>query len=286
MYSKMQKNLKFKLDGMTISASVEEPVYSSNITRPTPIKTLHYHVIYELLIMGDEPLTFFSENSSKAYKNCILCIPPFLKHSTTRKMGLRILFTFDKENKNSDFAAFMNSFTHATEPFVLEYCEELSFYIARLSELFNYDTPLTNEICISILKLIFYTIYTKSNIPPLTRRKKEVFSTNESYLSHIDGIINNEYVENVTLKKVADSLGLSTKQTSRIIKKNYQKTLSQLICEKRLSVATALLLTSNKTISEIVDLVNFSSESYFCRVFKLTHGCTPLKYKKMNLKNN
>ncbi len=284
MNLKIQKNLKFKLDGLTISASVEEPVYSSDTSKLTPIKSLHYHVIYELLIMGNEPLTFFSENGIKTYKNCILCIPPFLKHSTSRKMGLRILFTFDKDNKNGDFSAFMNSFTHETEPFVLEYCDELSFYIAQLSELFNYDTSITNEICISILKLIFYTIYTKSNIPPLSKRKKEVLSTNESYLSHIDGIINNEYIENVTLKKVADSLGLSTKQTSRIIKKNYQKSLSQLICEKRLSVATALLMTSNKTISEIVDLVNFSSESYFCRVFKSTYGSTPLKYKKMNLK--
>lgn len=54
--------------------------------------------------------------------------------------------------------------------------------------------------------------------------------------------------------------------------------------EKRLSVATELLLRSDKTIQEIVEYVNFPSERYFYSQFKKAFNCTPYKYKKLKTK--
>jgi len=112
--------------------------------------------------------------------------------------------------------------------------------------------------------------------------KKKSYTTNESYLVKIDDAIN-EFRKDITLRSLADVLHLSTKQTSRIILKNYNKKLSELISEKRLSVAAELLIRSDKTVTEIIEYVNFNSEKYFYSQFKKKFGCTPLKYKKLNV---
>ncbi len=282
MLLKLQKNLKFKIDGFGVSASVEEPVFSDAEPTNTLLKNLHYHVIYELFIMEDEPLTVYTEEGTSVYKNCIVCIPPFLKHRTIRQSGMRILFTFDKNNTNSDFAKFMHSFFSVQNPITFKANEALMFYTSQLTSLFGQEASLANEIAISLLKLIFYNIFSDNYEFKKSTSKNEVLATNESYLSRIDGMINN-FSGDVNLQSVARLLGLSTKQTSRIIKKNYKKTLSQLVCEKRLSVAAELLLRSDKTILEIVEYVNFPSESYFYHKFKEFFGSTPLKYKNQHL---
>ena len=84
---------------------------------------------------------------------------------------------------------------------------------------------------------------------------------------------------------MADKLGLSTRQTSRVIMKYYNSTLSELVTNQRLNVARHMLLSGEHSVSEIVEAVNFSSESYFYQQFKKKYGTTPRKYVKANRKN-
>lgn len=278
MNSKLHKNLKFKLDGLTISANIEEPVFTETEPNNTLIQNFHYHVIYELFIMDEKPLTVYTQDGTSVYKSCIVCIPPFFKHRTYRQSGLRILFTFDKNTTNNDFSKFMSSFFSEQKPVIIKTNKSLFFYASQLSSLFSIESSLVNEIAVSLLKLIFYHLFSDNHELKKSINKKEILTTNESYLPSIDNMIN-DFSNNINLQAVADALGLSTKQTSRIIKKNYKKTLSQLICEKRLSVAAELLLKSDKTVTEIVEYINFPSESYFYHKFKEFFGYTPLKYK-------
>lgn len=278
---KLQKNLKFKIDGFELSVSVEEPVFRNASPPKALIKNLHFHPTYELFIIGDEPLTMHVEEDSSVYKNCIVCIPPFLRHKTIRHSGMRLLFSFDKRNANNDFSRFMNTAFSAQKPTVFKLSQEILFYASQLSPLFHSDTSLDNEIANSLMKLIFYNIFV-SNCPlKKPASKNEILATNESYLSRIDSAIN-DFSSDMTLQNVADLLCFSTKHTSRIIKKNYKKTFSQLKCEKRLFVAAELLVQSDKTILEIVAYINFPSESYFYRKFKEFFSCTPLEYKKQH----
>ena len=279
---RISKNLKFKIDDLGVNAIVEEPVsFVSDID--SEIKNLHYHVMYELFFVDDNKLTLYKEDGVLTFKNCLVCIPPFFKHRTIRKSGQRILFSFDKTQKHScEFSQFMDVFFSNKEPFKIDVNDSLLFYCRELKSLFNSDINLINEIAVSVLKLIFYNIYAINVDSDSAIYKKKSYTTNESYLVKIDDAIN-EFRKDITLRSLADVLHLSTKQTSRIILKNYNKKLSELISEKRLSVAAELLTRSDKTVTEIIEYVNFNSEKYFYSQFKKKFGCTPLKYKKLNL---
>lgn len=279
---RISKNLKFKIEDLSINATIEEPI--SIINDPDlQIKNLHYHVMYELFFVEDSPLTLYKDDGTLTFQNCLVCIPPFFKHRTTRQSGQRILFSFDKTQKHSGkFSTFMNEFFLNKEPFRIAASESILLYCRELNSLFRSDINLVNEIAISVLKLIFYNIYISNANTDEISYPKRAYTTNESYLVKIDDAIN-DFKKDITLKTLADSLHLSTKQTSRIILKNYNKKLSELISEKRLYVAAELLVRSNKTVTEIIEYVNFNTEKYFYSQFKKKFGCTPLKYKKSNI---
>lgn len=271
------RDFRFKMDFLNMSVSIEEPslIYES---KTHPVKNMHYHGMYELFFIKDNALLLHTDEGVFEYKNCLLLVPPFFKHMTEKAHGQRILFSFDKSEKSKgEFARFMKSFFSPQTPFSFLPDSKIYFYESELSSLLHSKSPLTDEIIISHLKTIFYSIYTtfsKTKLPPSR--------LNESYAVKIDNLLS-KFQSDINLQSVADVLCLSRKQASRIIRKNYKKTLSELLCEKRLAAAAELLERSDKTISEIVEFVNFPSESYFYAQFKKAYGCTPLKYKKQNI---
>lgn len=270
---RISKNLKFKIGNVGFTATLEKPILLEE-SNPTDLKNLHYHVMYELFSVGDDPIIIHTAEGVSEHKNCFICIPPFCKHRTIRKAGFRILFSYDKTGTNPvEFQQFMDSFFSGTDPFEIPTSPMLIQLQKEFEEICDFTDALDHEAETAMMKLMFYNIYKLHS-----SEKKHTYIANESYLVKIDDIIN-AFQQDITLQSLADSLHLSTKQTSRILQKNYKKKLSEILIEKRLSVAAELLLRSNKTILEIVEYVNFPSERYFYSQFKKAFGCTPHKYR-------
>ena len=268
---------RFKMSDVYFDVSIEDSS-KSIIKKDTNIKNIHYHAVYELFFANEYPVSLHTSDNVYEYHNCILCVPPFFKHCTKRDGGCRILFSFHKTKKNSgDFSSFMEGFFSPDKPFTLSPDKAVYFYATELLNLFPGENFMTEEIAVSLLKMIFFGIYESQS-----QKESNEKSIHESYIVKIDNILTN-FSRDINLSTVAKKLCLSTKQASRIIKKHYKKTLSQLLCEKRLAFATQMLLEDNKSIFQIVEEVNFPSESYFYAQFKKAYGCTPLQYKKSNL---
>ncbi len=273
------KNYKFKLDGVAITADIDGSFTDFSFsTAPDIVSYIeyrHYHVAYELFLIEEEPTTILSDSISEEYRNCILIIPPKYDHLSFRKKDYRMLFSFSSEkNKKSGFADFLRELEASSAPTKLIIDEKITTYMHELSRLLSSYDPISEEITATLLKLIFYKMYTLNAHRP----ENKPLSKNESYILQIDNIINS-FEKHIDLGTVASALHLSKKQASRIIAKAYNKPLSQLLTEKRLDAASLLLLHTDKTVSEIVEEVGFPSESYFYSTFKKAYGCTPNKYK-------
>ena len=274
------KQYKFKMYNVLITVDIDNTFYNifnyrESVDSLSYIKFKHYHMAHELFFIGNSPLMFFTDSDAFEYKNCILSIPPKFNHLSFRKKDYRILFSFTcDENDKGQFANFLKALSESNAPIKLATDKLIMSYMSELFELILHKNS-SEEIVISLFKLIFHKIYTLN----ANRTSDAILSTSESYILKIDKIIN-DFQNDINLQTVADELHLSTKQASRIITKTYKKPLSALLTEKRLAVASALLLHTDKTISEIVEYINFPSESYFYQQFKKAYGCTPYKYKK------
>ncbi len=274
---RISKIFKFKFDNVRLNAVIEKPVTMPKSAK-TDLKDLHYHIMYEFFPIYDESVIIHTEKSTTEYKNCFVCIPPFCRHRTIKNSGFRILFSYDKTGTNpKKFQKFMDLFFSKNEPFEIPATKTLVHLQKELDNTLDFANSLSAEAATAILKLMFYNIY-KLNVS----NENDTYMANESYLVKIDDTIN-DFQKDITLQSLADALHLSTRQTSRILQKNYKKKLSEILIEKRLSVAAELLLRSDKTIHEIVEYVNFPSERYFYTQFKKAFGCTPRKYRILNI---
>ena len=246
-----------------------------------PVKSMHCHAIHELFFVKDKALVVLTEDAPLEFKNCVVCIPPLFMHNSIRCDDLRMLFSYKiNAKKTSGFAAFLDSLFSARSPISANIDDSIGVCFAQLKNLAEGADKLSKEIVTSVLKMIFYNIYCCN----AAVMKNGSMDARESYLITIDDILNN-YQNDFSLKMMAGALNLSTKQTSRIIRKNYKSTLAELVTAKRLRVACTLLTDSNMAVADIVEHIHFASPSYFYHQFKKAYGCTPLQYRKSSRKN-
>lgn len=88
--------------------------------------------------------------------------------------------------------------------------------------------------------------------------------------------------ETITLENLADTLGLSTRQTERFLKEYYGKTFRQKKAESKMSVAKMLLLEQNHPVSEVAEKLGYSSVQHFSGAFARYYGCSPRQFQKDN----
>ena len=273
----------FKLDGVKLRAEIDTTLSAavwSTLVDPLPKKLLHYHPMHELFFVFDEPLSVTTTSGVREFRNTVVCIPPFTEHYSLRENDYRFLFSFDTESAGgSRFAEFLKESFAKEDVFSL--CElggEVKTYLEELCRVTaDEQSSLSRELASSLLKLIFYHVWSEREEKPTPAAR------HESYLVTIEQIVS-EYSHNpeadIDLAFVAEALHLSTKQTSRIIHKYFKKPFSALKLDKRLEYARYLIVTSDMQIAEIAAKAGFTSENYFYSTFKKKFGKTPLAYRK------
>lgn len=77
-------------------------------------------------------------------------------------------------------------------------------------------------------------------------------------------------------------LCLTPNYLNELVKKETGITAKEVINNKILSESKQLLLYTSKPVSEIADILNFETPSYFVRFFRKHSNQTPLQYRKTN----
>ena len=252
--------------------------FDSGDVKPTSTKNLHQHAYTEFFFCI-EPLEIMTPTTSFSYENSIVIIPPHLDHYTMRKNVYNFLVKFSVPKgaktarynllKEYFFGSVINTLPLSEK--TLFFLKELQ--LAMLEDLEDSSVKINSLLNIILLDVInTYTASKNAEEHPVYDRMKYVFT--------VDSIIANEYTQIITLKDLANRLHLSEKQTSRFVHKAYGKSFSEIINDKRLSVAKDLLSTTDMSVSQVISFLNFKSESYFFALFKKKYGTTPLAYCK------
>ena len=85
-----------------------------------------------------------------------------------------------------------------------------------------------------------------------------------------------------SLNQLSEQFHVSASYLSRIIKEEVNCTFSELINEKRLTKARTMLLSPEPYLMwEIAEQCGFTSQHYFCRVFKNRFGLSPQQCRQM-----
>lgn len=106
-----------------------------------------------------------------------------------------------------------------------------------------------------------------------TERTREIIDT------YIEGNI-----KTASLGELSRKLGYSTVYTGVLVKKLTGRSFSKLLQDKRCAMAAELLLSTDRSINEIIGDVGYENESFFRRIFEEKYGKKPLTFRKREVK--
>lgn len=102
----------------------------------------------------------------------------------------------------------------------------------------------------------------------------------EGLWGQINAYINNNISGTIRLDDMAKSLSVSIATLCKTAKRHTEKTIGQLVLQKRIELAKDLLYSSDLAVSEISERVGIADYNYFSRVFRREVGVTPRQYRK------
>ncbi len=95
--------------------------------------------------------------------------------------------------------------------------------------------------------------------------------------------IKNNLTSDLTLEKLANEANFAPSYFHKLFKVSTGKTVHTYIEDLRIEQATNLLITTEKTLTEIAYACGFSSQSYFSYAFKRHTGMTPRAYTRTSM---
>ncbi len=87
----------------------------------------------------------------------------------------------------------------------------------------------------------------------------------------------------LTLVELSDRLGLSVRQTERLLQKHYGKTFLSKKTEAKMSAAVLLLRNPLKSITEIAEELGYSSVEHFSSAFRRYYQISARDYRKIKI---
>jgi len=102
---------------------------------------------------------------------------------------------------------------------------------------------------------------------------------NEALIEKFLNLVQMHYKQERGLEFYADKMCITSKHLSRVLRETGNKSPNDLIDDRVVLEAQALLKSTNMTIEQISDELNFPSQSFFGKYFKRVTGMSPKEYK-------
>lgn len=139
-----------------------------------------------------------------------------------------------------------------------------------------------NPYCLEILKYLtkafFYAFGYDLHIRRQEGESKK--SKHQVLVEKFLNLVRLHFKDERSLEFYANKLFLTPKHLSKVVKENSGKTAGDWIDSYVILEAKALLKTTDMTVQQISDRLNFPSQSFFGKYFKRLEGISPSEYKK------
>lgn len=120
------------------------------------------------------------------------------------------------------------------------------------------------------------------HIEDLTRENERIFQKEENSISAILKYIEQNYMKDISLASLSESMHFSTAYLSRLIKKETGYNFVKLLAMVRMLKAAELLSMTDLKVYVICERIGIPDPRYFSQMFRKTFGHTPLEYRKLN----
>mgnify|MGYP000118329723 CR=1 FL=1 len=155
-------------------------------------------------------------------------------------------------------------------------------YVERIFQSFRDHYGMENHVEEYVYGKIFELIsilkyYSKNNLEN---------SAQHDAVHRAKSFINNNFMRNISVAQIAESLHLERSYFSKIFKQSIGISPQDYITNKRLSEAAILLHDEHYSITQVAQLSGYSDVFAFSRMFKKHHGVSPSEFREEHLKKS
>ena len=245
------------------------------------MRGVHTHFTYEIFFVTDGKMQLITEGRAVEFSQEIVIVPPGIKHYSINRNCESYCLLFEIEGGTAEEESRSDELLRRISKgiFRLSITEEEGFYISAFDRACDEDGAYSSDERYHLAALLFGSIV--SRILPYSSERKIASNGARAYVSEIDEFINNNMSNKICVSDVAEHINLSVRQLSRVVRRDYGCTVSELILRKKLSVAELLLVNTDLKVSEISKRVNVGADNYFFSLFYARYGMTPLKYRAL-----
>lgn len=156
---------------------------------------------------------------------------------------------------------------------------EMEEYLCLLLKELHNSRIGSSYICKGLLLRIFQILSSKYEF---SLSKEQQKTMNWIIFEEICTYIRKNY-STVTIQQLVDTFHFQEDYFNRLFKKKTGMTYSAYVQDVRLTRAEKMLCSTNKSVSEIAELIGYHNKGYFYKIFQEKYGMTPQKYRKENV---
>lgn len=239
--------------------------------------TVHIHHFTELFYVTQGKGRFVVENTSfQVTEDDLVIVNPNIEHTEVSLgsspleyivLGIEGL-TFSSDIKELDNNYNIYNYKQSKQ--------EILFYLqALLQEVENKESNY-QSVCQNLLEVLIVNMVRRTNYTLSISSSKKM----NKECATIKRYINTHFSETITLDQLAELTYMNKYYLVHAFKKYVGVSPINYLIEKRIQESKNLLETTNYSISQISNLIGFSSQSYFSQSFKKNTNQTPNEYRK------
>ena len=249
---------------------------------------MHNHPVFELhaLLSGELLLNFSDTEDVHLSKNEICLIPPDFYHGVipladATRLTLRFSFRRNAAQENEDFCTLFSRLLH---PITVTDAEALIELLIRIREEVLSPRAASMTLCRAYLSELFVLLYRRLGEQYIAAECSLLSDSDDENARYnkIEILMQHHMAEFFREEDLAEALGLSVRQTSRVMQRIFGMSFRQKLLALRLHHAKGLLLTSDEPVEKIAATVGYASPSGFHIAFKKAFGYTPNDYRALN----
>jgi AraC-like DNA-binding protein len=155
--------------------------------------------------------------------------------------------------------------------------KDVLFYLRAMLDEMQACGEYYQSVAHNLLEALFFSLIRHKSasliIRPTPKRQRECI--------HVKRYIDSRYKEKITLEQLAKLVHLNKYHLSHIFRKEYGVSPISYLNAKRLEESRFLLIDTNHSVSQIANVLGFSSPNYFSQCFAKAEGVSPTKYRNI-----
>ena len=274
----------FELENLAAAITLDGSICEDEI-RTTPF---HSHPVFEMQAVTEGELIFQTSNAEqiRVTRGGICLIPPDIYHLVDAKMGTRRLtlrfscHARQKEDCEDLFSRFatLHTLTHLSD------AADLILLLQKIKEETLSNQAASAPLCRAYLCELFLLLYRRLGAVMNPQENVSLQKSDDANARYnkIEILMQQHISEPICEADLAELLGLSIRQTSRVVRSIFGMSFRKKLSELRLHYAKGLLITTDLPIDMIGAEVGYASPSGFHIAFRKAFGCTPSDYREQN----